>query len=165
MPAGELRPRIERAPVGRFHRLIVPTVAAHLERRGAVVERSEDGSGAVALEVVGADRELLRAHLLTEWEGLLEGLDPEVRAEVLASGRDVPGWFDPPESVWVDRGGRLRAGAGAGEEPRERAVGPALATIGGLLLVTAWYVGDGGIALLAAVGGLVAVLAGVFSPR
>lgn len=165
VPAGHLRPQPERVPVGRFHRSLAPAVVADLERRGVVVDAVEGETGAIDVRGVGLDRELLRAQLLTDWEGLLEGLDPEVRAEVLASGREVPGWFDPPDSVWVDRAGRLRAGDARGEESRERALGPALITIGGLLLVTAWYVGAGGLALIAAVAGLVVLLAGVFSPR
>lgn len=152
------------SPIGRFHPLLAPTIATHLERRGARAELKPTESGTV-VRTPGGDRELLRAHLVSEWETLLGDLDAEVRVEVLASAGDIPGWYDSPASVWVDREGHLRASEAPGEEPRERTIGPALVTIGALLLVTAWYVGGGGLALLSAVVGLGVVLVGVFSPR
>jgi hypothetical protein len=162
MVPGGAPPRVP--SIGRFHPLLAPAIASHLERRGTEVERRSAESG-TELRAPGGDRELLRAHLVSEWESLLADLDVEERTEVLASAGEIPGWYDPPASVWVDREGHLRAGEARGEEPRERTVGPALLTIGGLLLVAAWYVGGGGFALLSAVVGLGIVLVGVFSPR
>jgi len=85
--------------------------------------------------------------------------------EVLASGGSAPGWYDAPRGGHVDRQGRLVVAADE-EELREedagRFVGPALLTVGAILLVIGWYVLDSAAVMVAGIG--LATL-GLFTPR
>jgi hypothetical protein len=155
-----------RARLGRFHPALVDPIRA---RTAADLEHFETTLHDDGVDVhIGAGAEdRLRAELAVDWEQLLAQLDPEDRAEVMAGGGRLPGWLDPPDGIWVDREGQLRAdtsrldpGHGA------RAAGPALIAGGGLLLLAAWYVGEGGLGtLVATVIGLAIVLVGIFTPR
>lgn len=147
--------------IGRFHPSLVPVVREHLDRRGANTRAALHDDG-VEIRVDAEVAEQARADLVVNWERLLAGLDVEQRAEVAAAGGRLPGWPDAPDSLWVDRRGRLLADA---DEIGERALGPALVAIGGIMLLIAWYAGAGSFRLLMAVTGLIVVLVGFFLPR
>lgn len=153
--------------MGRFHPAVAAVVADVARRRGLPVDTGPvDGSVEVLVPADG--REDLRAELAVGWEGVLAALDPEDVTAVRSSGGRLPGWEDAPDGAWVDRQGRLRV-AGPDEEERaaddDRALGPVLVVVGGLALLLAWYTDGEGLRLLAGVGGLGAVLTGLFLPR
>lgn len=151
--------------LGRFHPELVAAVVGVAGRRSDRVETITRDDGVDVL-VEGAARDELRAELVLTWERLLAGLDGEALAELRRRADDLPGWLDPPESLWVDRAGTLQAGWTREEiADQERSLGPALMAIGGLLLVTAWYVGDDSLRLTAAVFGVGILLFGWFMPR
>ena len=155
-----------RARLGRFHPALVDVVRARASGRVARIETTLHDDG-VDIHVERGAEDRLRAELAVEWEQLLSQVDPEERAEVMASGDRLPGWLDPPDGIWVDREGALRADTSRLDPDQgTRAAGPALISAGGLLLVAAWYVGEGGLGtLVATIIGLAVVLVGVFTPR
>lgn len=181
------------AHLGRFHPAIAREVVAFARRRGiepdgaalaldgSATDRPSTGVGGppepggagpggagVVLRVPAERRDGLRADLVVAWPSLFEALDVEEQRELRRLEGPLAGWYDPPTGVWVDRQGRLRASPPADEEEAadaERALGPALAVIGLLALLVAWYVGPGLLRLVAAVGGLGLLLLGLFAPR
>lgn len=155
-----------RARLGRFHPALVDVVRARTAGRVERLDTTLHDDG-VDIHVERGVEDRLRAELAVEWEQLLSQVDPDERVEVMASGGRLPGWLDPPDGVWVDREGALRADTSPLDPDHgTRAAGPVLISAGGLLLVTAWYVGEGGLGtLVATVIGLAVVLVGVFTPR
>lgn len=155
-----------RARLGRFHPALVDVVRARVAGRVELLETTLHDDG-VDVHVERGAEDRLRAELAVEWEQLLSQVDPEQRAAVMAGGARLPGWLDPPDGIWVDREGELRADTSRLDPDHgTRAAGPVLISAGGLLLVGAWYVGEGGLGtLVATVIGLAVVLVGVFTPR
>jgi hypothetical protein len=154
------RPLKER--VGTFHPTAAELVVRAARAHGIEPDTALRDDG-VAVLVEGRLVERLRAQLVVSWEDLLDGLDVDERAEVLACGGRYPGWLDPPDTLWVDREGVLQADATEGDEGR--ALGPVLVSVGLLLLVAAWYAGEGTPTLVGIVAGLGILLLGVFLPR
>lgn len=153
--------------LGRFHPPVASTIAAIAERRRIAVE-AEAGDGWVELYVPADDRERLRADLVVAWDRVLDQLDEDQRGSLPEDGGSLRGWIDPPEGVWIDRDGEVRVGGSAEEEQAEaeaRSVGPALAAFGAILLLLAWYAGDGPFRLLTLVLGVALVLVGLFLPE
>jgi hypothetical protein len=151
------------AKLGVFHPLVAAAVAALLDRRGIEHETATDG-GRVTVLVDRDWRDDVRAELALTWGDLVRGLPEEEVVEVLGAGGPNPGWYDPPRGGHVDRHGRLVVDDNEedAEDDAARVIGPALLTIGAILLVVGWYV-LGSAAVAVAGGGL--ALVGLFSPR
>lgn len=155
------------APVGRFHPAVARHVAQLAGRRGLDARVRPHDHGDVVL-VDPAGRDAFRAELVMDWAAVVGSLEDGERDAVQALGGTLPGWFDAPNGAWVDRDGRLRVADSTEDEAADdegRYVGPGLVTIGLLLGLFAWYVGDGELRFLAAVLAVALVLVGVFTPR
>jgi hypothetical protein len=152
------------ARLGSFHPAVAASILALLDRRGiAHDERTEEGRVTVLVDREWRDD--VRAELTITWGDLVRRLPEEEAVEVLAAGGPNPGWYDPPRGGHVDRQGRLVVDVDDGEDAEDdaaRVVGPALLTVGALLLVIGWYVLDSG---AVSVAGLGLVLLGLFTPR
>lgn len=159
-----LPPPPAEALLGRFHPIVADRLEQLLRHRGIThlrVDRDHDAE----LRVDPASRDDLRAELSLTWGQIVHALPEERAMEVLASGGAAPGWFDAPVGGWVDRSGRLVVDRAdddptAVEEPRM--TGPALASLGAILLLLGWYVGAADIVLV--VGGAMTIV-GVLLPR
>jgi hypothetical protein len=163
LPPGTPVPPRADALLGRFHPAIAERVRATLEHRGIVhrvVPRDDD----VEVFVDRDRRDDLRAELAVTWTQLVHRLPEDEVLSVLALGGASPGWYDAPRGGWVDRAGRLvvEAEDHEGQAETARLAGPALATIGGLLLLLGWYTGAGGGVVL---GGAALLLFGLLLPR
>lgn len=155
-------PRAE-ALLGRFHPAVAERIRGTLEHRKVVhriVPRDDD----VEVFVERAHRDDLRAELALTWSQLVHRLPEDEVLAVLALGGASPGWFDAPRGGWVDRAGRLVVEAEDQEGAAEsaRLAGPALATIGAVLLLLGWYTGAGAGVVL---GGAALLLFGLLIPR
>jgi hypothetical protein len=152
------------ARLGTFHPAVAASIQAMLERRGIVHdERTEDGRVTVLVDREWRDD--VRAELTVSWGELVRALPEEQVVEVLGAGGPNPGWYDPPRGGHVDRHGRLVVDVGDGEDAEDdaaRVIGPALLTIGAVLVVVGWYVLD---SAAVSVAGLGLVLLGLFTPR
>jgi hypothetical protein len=152
------------ARLGTFHPVVAAHVLALLDRRGlAHEERTEDGR--VTVLVDRAWRDDVRSELAMSWGDLVRGLPEDEVTTVLAAGGPNPGWYDAPRGGHVDRQGRLVVGVDDDEEAEEdaaRVVGPAMLTLGALLVVVGWYVLDSSAVSLA---GAALVVLGLFTPR
>jgi hypothetical protein len=161
--AGAPLPRAD-ARLGTFHPAVAATISSLLEGRGiAHDELTEEGR--VTLLIDRDWRDDVRAELTITWGDLVRRLPEEQVVEVLGAGGPNPGWFDPPRGGYVDRQGRLVVDVDDGEDAEDdaaRVLGPALLTLGAVLLVVGWYVMDSG---AIAVTGLGLVLLGLFMPR
>lgn len=132
---------------------------------GAPPGEADPEPGAVELVVDRLHRDDLRAELTVNWSGLVAALEPEDRERVRTSGGTQPGWFDAPTEAWVDRQGRLQVARPDHEQLAEdasRTIGPAMALIGGILLLFGWFVGSSELSVLA---GLVLLVVGLLLPR
>jgi hypothetical protein len=159
-----LPPQVDRL-LGTFHPLVADRVVAVLARRGIAHEALPAGDDQVEVVVDGAYRDDLRAELAINWDGVVNSLDVDARATVIAAGAHQPGWWDAPTSAWVDREGRMQVDAGPGSEDLEEAGrlwGPTLMVIGTVTGIFGWY-GQGSSTLL--VLGLLVAALGVFLPR
>jgi hypothetical protein len=156
-------PRAE-ARLGVFHPAVAASITALLSGRGIVHEELSD-AGRVTILVDREWRDDVRAELALTWGDLVRRLPEEEVVAVLGAGGPNPGWYDPPRGGHVDRQGRLVVGVDDEEDAEDdaaRVIGPALLTIGALLLVVGWYVLESP-AVAVAGGGL--VLLGLFTPR
>lgn len=150
------------ARLGRFHPAVADSLERTLDRRRIAyrrVERDDD----VELLVDRAWRDDLRAELSVTWTQVVHGLPEEHALTVLGLGGAAPGWFDAPQGGWVDRAGRLVVDSepdGSGADVR--LAGPALATVGVVLLVLGWYADAGAVVVVAGLG--MAIL-GLLLPR
>jgi hypothetical protein len=151
------------ARLGRFH----PAVADRLEgtlRHRRIAHRRIDRDDETELLVDRAWRDDLRAELALTWAQVVHGLPEDRSLAVLRLGGASPGWFDAPRGGWVDRAGRLVVDSEDHEtaEGTARLAGPALATIGAVLLLLGWYVGAEPVVVLA---GLALTIVGLLLPR
>jgi hypothetical protein len=163
LPEGVAAPPRADALLGRFHPALADRIGATLEHRRVahrVVPRDDD----VEVYVERTHRDDLRAELALTWSQLVHRLPEEDVLAVLALGGASPGWFDAPRGGWVDRAGRLVVEAEDHESGADQArlAGPALATIGAILLLLGWYTGAGGGVVL---GGAALLLFGLLLPR
>lgn len=154
------------AVLGRFAPAPATFVVGMLRHRGVAHEASVAEDGTILVLVDETDRDALRAELVAKWSQLLAALPPDERMAVHHGPGTprLPGWADPPEDAWIDWEGRLRVVDADQDrfDDSTRVVGPSLATIGVVLLVFGWYADAGPGVLL---GGLLALLVGVFVPR
>lgn len=155
------------AHLGRFHPAVALEIVAFARRRGIEPEIEAAEVGA-SVRVPAHRRDGLRADLVVAWPSLVQALEAEEQEEVRRLEGPLAGWHDPPDGVWVDREGRMRASAPREEEEAadaERALGPALFMVGLIVLLIAWYVGPGLLRLVGAIAGLGLLLLGLFAPR
>jgi hypothetical protein len=150
--------------LGVFHPAIAARITMLLDGR-AIANDAITEADRVTILVARDWRDDLRAELALTWGDLVRRLPEEEAAAVLGAGGSNPGWFDPPRGGHVDRQGRLVVNVDDGEDDEDdaaRVIGPALLTIGAVLVVVGWYVLDSG-AVAVAGGGL--ALLGLFTPR
>lgn len=163
MPAGSaVGPRAD-ALLGRFH----PAIADRLEdllvhRR--IAHRRVDRDDDAELYVERSWRDDLRAELALTWAQIVNRLPEGPALEVRALGGASPGWYDAPRGGWVDRSGRLVVEAEDQEAAADgaRLAGPAMVTIGAVLLLLGWYVDAGAVVLLT---GITLLVFGLLLPR
>jgi len=151
--------------LGTFHPLVADRVVAVLARRGIAHETLPSTDDQVEVVVDRAYRDDLRAELAINWDGVVNSLDVDDRATVIAAGARQPGWYDAPTSAWVDREGRLQVDGGPGSEDMAEAGrlwGPTLMVVGAVAGIFGWY-GQGNTTVL--VLGLLVAAIGVFLPR
>jgi hypothetical protein len=152
------------ARLGVFHPVMAASITALLQRR-AIVHDEITEAGRVTILVDHEWRDDVRAELAVTWGELVRRLPEEEVVEVLGAGGPNPGWYDPPRGGYVDRQGRLVVDVDDEEDAEvdaARILGPALVTVGAVLVVVGWYV-LGSAAVAVAGGGL--VLLGLFTPR
>lgn len=159
-----LPPRVDRL-LGVFHPLVAIRVVALCDRRGIHHDTVPLDADQIEVVVDRAFRDDLRAELATNWPGIVNSLDVDDRVAVIRAGGRQPGWFDAPESAWVDRAGRLQVDRGADEEAMDEAArlwGPTLVAVGTVVALFGWYgQGSGGLAVF----GLTLAGLGLFLPR
>lgn len=149
------------ARLGTFHPAVAARVAELLYRRAiahTVIER--DDAAEVRIDVHWRDD--LRTELTLSWNEVVGHLDPEVAAQVRATGGRAPGWYDAPQGGYIDRTGKLVVSAVEDDADEARIIGPILLTTGAILSVVGWYVLDSGGVLTA---GFALALLGLFTPR
>lgn len=151
------------ARLGTFDAVVVPAVVAVLDEHGVVHETRTTSRGVEVLVPV-AWRDDLRAELTLNWSEVVRRLDEDDVLAVLALGGSAPGWQDAPRGGYVDRSGRLVVAVDddEAEDDAARVVGPALLTIGAVLVVLGWYVLDSAGVIAA---GIVLGIAGLVVPR
>jgi hypothetical protein len=152
------------ARLGVFHPVMAASITALLQRR-AIAHDEITEAGRVTILVDREWRDDVRAELAVTWGDLVRRLPEEDVVEVLGAGGPNPGWYDPPRGGYVDRQGRLVVDVDDEEDAEEdaaRILGPALLTVGAVLVVVGWYV-LGSAAVAVAGGGL--ALLGLFTPR
>jgi hypothetical protein len=162
VPAGvPLSPRAD-ALLGRFHPVVAERLRGTLEHRQVahrVVNRDDD----VEVYVDRDHRDDLRAELAMTWTQVVHRLPQDEVVTVLALGGASPGWYDAPQGGWVDRAGRLVVEAEDDATSTDlRLVGPAMATVGAVLLLLGWYTGAGAVVILS---GVALLLFGLLIPR
>jgi hypothetical protein len=151
------------ARLGTFDAVVVPAVLAVLDEHGIVHETRTSARGVEVLVPV-AWRDDLRTELTLTWSEVVRRLDEDDVLTVLALGGSAPGWQDAPRGGYVDRSGRLVVAVDDDEREDDaaRVVGPALLTIGAVLVVLGWYVLDAAGVVAA---GVVLGIAGLVVPR
>ena len=153
--------------LGRFDAIAAPAVIAELRTRGVDAEvDGDDEAGEATVRVPEESYADLRAALLFGWDRVLARLDLEEVAALTAG--PAPGWRDAPQGAWVDRDGRVRVSEGPEAEEHadaRRTIGPAMAAVGALLLLLAWYVGPGPLRGGCVVVGVTLLLVGLLLPR
>jgi hypothetical protein len=157
-------PQRAEARLGVFHPAMAASITALLNGRGIAHDHITEADR-VTILVDREWRDDVRAELAITWGDLVRRLPEEEVVAVLGAGGPNPGWYDPPRGGHVDRQGRLVVDVDDDEDAEDdaaRVVGPALLTIGALLVVVGWYV-LGSAAVTVAGGGL--VLLGLFTPR
>jgi hypothetical protein len=149
--------------LGTFDPVVVPLLLALLDDRGVGHETRTTDRGVEVL-VPLPWRDDLRAELTLRWGELVAQVDPDAVPGLSAAGGSAPGWLDAPRGGHVDRAGRLVVAVDTDEvdDDAARVLGPALLTIGAILIVVAWQV-IASTPLVAA--GVALVLAGLLSPR
>jgi hypothetical protein len=161
-----LGPRVASGPparLGTFDAVVVPAVLAVLDEHGIGHETRTTSRGVEVLVPVEW-RDDLRTELTLTWSEVVRRLEEDDVLTVLALGGSAPGWTDAPRGGYVDRSGRLVVAVDEdeSEDDAARVVGPALLTIGAVLVVFGWYVLDAGGVVAA---GIALVLAGLVVPR
>jgi hypothetical protein len=152
------------ARLGVFHPVMAANIIGLLQRR-AIAHDEITEAGRVTILVDREWRDDVRAELAVTWGDLVRRLPEEDVVEVLGAGGPNPGWYDPPRGGYVDRQGRLVVDVDDEEDAEvdaARILGPALLTVGAVLVVVGWYV-LGSAAVAVAGGGL--ALLGLFTPR
>jgi hypothetical protein len=151
------------ARLGTFDAVVVPAVLAVLDEHGIGHETRTTPRGVEVLVPVEW-RDDLRAELTLTWSEVVRRLDEGDALAVLALGGSAPGWADAPRGGYVDRSGRLVVAVDddEAEDDAARVVGPALLTIGAVLVVLGWYVLDTAGVVAA---GVALLLAGLVVPR
>ncbi|MTV25320.1 hypothetical protein FTX61_07850 [Nitriliruptoraceae bacterium ZYF776] len=152
------------ARLGRFHPLVAAQLTGVLEQR-RIAHRLVPHDDGVEVLVDEDWRDDLRAELALGWAQVVHAMDEDQAREVLALGGSAPGWYDAPRGGYVDRAGRTILDVADGEEEARdagRMVGPAMATIGGVLLLLGWYADAGS---LVVVSGLGLAIVGLLLPR
>jgi hypothetical protein len=150
--------------LGTFHPAIAARITMLLDGR-AIANDAITEADRVTILVAREWRDDVRAELAMTWGELVRRLPEEEAAIVLAAGGPNPGWYDPPRGGHVDRHGRLVVDVDDGEDAEDdaaRVVGPALLTIGAVLLVVGWYVLDSSAVAVAGAG---LALLGLLTPR
>lgn len=163
VPEGAPLPPQVDAVLGRFHTAAVAAIVDVLERRGIAHELRPLDGDRVELLVDRDFRDDLRAELVVNWSGLVAALPDEERTRIAAAGGAQPGWFDAPRGAWMDAQGRLQVERTEEEElaaDARRTVGPALAAVGGMLVVFGWWAGSE----IAVVAGIAALAIGLLLP-
>jgi hypothetical protein len=158
-----LPPRVDRL-LGTFHPILAERIEGLLLRRG-IAHTAVPLDDRVEVVVDRDFRDDLRAELAVNWVALVNGLDLEDRAAVVAAGGEHPGWFDAPIGAWIDREGRLQVDAGPDEEALAdagRLWGPTLLVIGVVVGLFGWYGQDSAFLLLV---GIVTAVIGLLLPR
>jgi hypothetical protein len=163
VPLGAPLPPRADALLGRFHPAMADRLEAMLSHR-KVTHRRVDRDDDVELYVDPRWRDDLRAELALTWAQLVHRLPEEEVLEVLSLGGAAPGWHDAPRGGWVDRAGKLVVDAEDQEVQAEtaRLAGPAMVTIGTVLLLLGWYVGADAVIVLA---GVALLIFGLLLPR
>jgi hypothetical protein len=164
LPLGDEAP-VQWRELGRFDTIAAPAVGDELRARGVAVELAEEGD-VTAVRVPDDAHDDVRAALLFDWNRVLARLELEQIAGLTAG--PAPGWRDAPRGAWVDREGRVRVSAGPDAEDRadaHRTIGPALAALGVLLVLLAWYMGPGPLRGLCGLVGVVVLVLGLLLPR
>jgi hypothetical protein len=160
-----LPPRVD-ALLGTFHPAVAERILELVSHRRIAADAVPAGDR-VEIIVDRDWRDDLRAEFVLRWSELIGRLPEEERLEVGALGGSHPGWFDPPQGAWIDRQGRLQVDPTedeVAEDEARRVVGPALISIGVVLLLYGWY--DGGSSqAMAMVLGLGSIGVGLFVPR
>jgi hypothetical protein len=162
----ELGPPVTNGPaarLGTFDAVVVPAVLAVLDEHG-VEHETRTGPRGVEVLVPVAWRDDLRTELTLTWSEVVRRLGEDDVLTVLALGGSAPGWQDAPRGGYVDRAGRLVVAVDddEAEDDAARVVGPALLTIGAVLVVLGWYVLDAAGVVAA---GVVLTIAGLVVPR
>jgi hypothetical protein len=151
------------ARLGTFDAVVVPAVVAVFDEHGIGHETRTTPLGVEVLVPI-AWRDDLRTELTLTWSEVVRRLDEVDAASVLAGGGSAPGWQDAPRGGYVDRSGRLVVAVDddEAEDDAARVVGPALLTIGAVLVVLGWYVLDAAGVVAA---GVALAIAGLVVPR
>jgi hypothetical protein len=151
------------ARLGTFDPVVVPAVLAVLDEHGVVHETRTTSRGVEVLVPV-AWRDDLRTELTLTWSEVVRRLEEDDVLAVLALGGSAPGWQDAPRGGYVDRAGRLVVAVDddEAEDDAARVVGPALLTVGAVLVVLGWYVLDAAGVVAA---GIALAIAGLVVPR
>lgn len=157
-----IAPRAD-ALLGRFH----PAVAERLEgvlAHRRIAHRRVDRDDDTELYVDRDWRDDLRAELALTWAQIVHRLPEESAVQVLALGGASPGWYDAPRGGWVDRSGKLVVEPAEPEVEADsaRLAGPAMATIGAILLLLGWFVGAEPLVM---VSGISLLVVGLLLPR
>jgi hypothetical protein len=149
--------------LGTFHPAAVTLVLALLDTRGVPHETRTTGQGIEVL-VPYEWRDDLRAELTLTWGELVRRLDEDATLAVLGAGGSTPGWYDAPHGGYVDRAGRLVVAVDDDEveDDAARVVGPALLTVGAILVVLGWWMFD---SAAVAVAGVALAILGLVTPR
>lgn len=149
--------------LGTFHPAAVGPVLTLLDARGIPYE-TRTSDQAVEVLVPYEWRNDVRAELTLTWGELVRRLDEDATLAVLGAGGTTPGWYDAPHGGYVDRAGRLVVAVDDDEveDDAARVVGPALLTIGAILVVLGWWMFD---SPAIAVAGVALAILGLVAPR
>ena len=148
--------------LGRFHPTVAVRITELLYRRGIEYDTVTEDD-AVRVVVARAWRDDLRAEFALTWSEVVRQLPEDHAGEVLAAGGSTPGWYDPPRGGHIDREGRLVVDTDEDEAvDGARVVGPAVLTLGAILVVSGWLVIEMAAVTVAGIG---LVIAGLLLPR
>jgi hypothetical protein len=150
------------ALLGRFHPAVADRLEGLLTHR-RITHRRVDRDDDAELYVDHGWRDDLRAEFALTWAQVVHQLPEESALTVRGLGGAAPGWYDAPRGGWVDRAGKLVVESeDDAEADTARLAGPAMVTIGAVLLLLGWYVGAGGVVLLV---GISLLALGLLLPR